>query len=66
MRKPGVKEIFNVAHAVNSAEKIFSIVILLDIALCLCYFIFEEVDKPKSLSLQKGIPAAIGFRLEAA
>jgi hypothetical protein len=39
---------------------------LLDIALYLCYFIFEEVDKAKSLSLQKGIPAAIGFRLEAA
>jgi len=39
---------------------------LLDIALYLCYFIFEKVDKAKSLSLQKGIPAAIGFRLETA
>ena len=60
-----MNEIPNVAHKVNDREAELRL-ILLDIALYLCYFIFEEVDKRKSVSLQKGIPAAIGFRLEAA
>jgi hypothetical protein len=52
------------ASVVAAADE--ACLILLDIALNLCYFSFEKLNKAKLLSLQKGIPAAIGFRLETA